>query len=379
MKILIIGGTGTMGRPLVELLSKNRNNNLYVISRSEQKAWGGNNIISVKGDALELEFMNRILEAQYDAIVDFMWYTAQEFEKRYEKLIMSASHYIYFSSAAVYADSDDEIAETDKRFYDEASPEAIAGSREYHMEKAKIENILFNSRYHNWTLIRPHVTFNSNRLPLYTWEKEQWLYRIVQGHTLVLPEDSLDKKTVITYGGDVAKALEALLGKKEAFGEAINICSGKPITRKALVDLYARVLSNLFGLELKMIYEKDTEKIKRAFPEKRDRMEHDRLLNRTFSIEKMRSIIGDIEFSNLEESMTACIEEYVGGLDMESIRYSDPHFCAYMDKMAREKTPLRFFDGKKCKIKYLLARYLPSYQMYIDAFYFLKKRTGYRC
>ena len=34
MKILVIGGTGTMGHPLVELLAKDNRNNVFYISRN---------------------------------------------------------------------------------------------------------------------------------------------------------------------------------------------------------------------------------------------------------------------------------------------------------------------------------------------------------
>ena len=46
---------------------------------------------------------------------------------------------------------------------------------EYAIAKAKMENLLKKPSKKNWTIIRPYITFNDNRLQLGTLEKEMWL------------------------------------------------------------------------------------------------------------------------------------------------------------------------------------------------------------
>ena len=50
----------------------------------------------------------------------------------------------------------------------------------------------------NWTIIRPYKTYNNNRLQLGMYEKEEWLYRLMMGKTLVFPTELKKRKTTLT-------------------------------------------------------------------------------------------------------------------------------------------------------------------------------------
>lgn len=363
MIILVIGGTGTMGRPLVELLSKDSNNKVFFISRNKQVIGKAHHLM---GNALDDAFMNKVLfgKDRFDCIVDFMWYTATQFEHRFEKLLQSTNHYIGLSSGAVSADSDQPITEDMPRVIDICTLKERNKSHEYHMEKARIEDILKASKYSNWTLIRPHVTFNANRLPLFVWEKEQWLYRVLQGHTIILTKDMLDKRTVLTYGKDVANVIIKLIGKKDAFGEIVNITSGKNIERKELIAVYNRIFKEICNNEMKIIYLDNVEYLRRAFPNKKDRMDNDRMLNRVYDTTKLKTIIGDdFLFSDLYESLFICLKKCVERIDIDNLRYNDGLFCAYMDRVSGEKTLLKYFDVKN-RVIYVIAMIFPSYEFF---------------
>ena len=76
MKILILGGTGAMGKHLVKILSYNRNNKLYITSRSHHIS--GDNLQYYLGDAHNMNFIQSIVDkVDYDAIIDFMYYSTQ--------------------------------------------------------------------------------------------------------------------------------------------------------------------------------------------------------------------------------------------------------------------------------------------------------------
>lgn len=370
MKVLIIGGTGTMGRPLVELLAEDSRNQVSYISRKRSGQSGGvSRAQHLVGSVLDDTFMNSVLDrGRYDCIIDFMWYTETTFLPRYEKLLNATNHYIGMSSGAVCADSDIPITEDMPRVIDICSENERKSSHEYHLEKARIEDILMESRYHNWTLVRPHVTFNVNRLPLFVWEKEQWLYRVLQGHTLVLTKDMLDKKTVLTYGKDVARGIIKLIGNQAALGEIINITSGDSITRRNLIDIYQKIFRENFGIEMKIIYLDNINPLKKAFPNKSDRMDNDRMLNRVYDISKFRKIVGnDFKFSSLLDSLLICCRECVKQIDVEHVK-CDGLYSAYMDRMSGEKTSLNSFDYKN-KIIYILARSVPSYSVFVWVVY----------
>lgn len=87
MKILVLGGTGAMGKPVVEILAS-RNHQVDVTTRKTRKS-DNNNIHYIIGNAHNMEFICDILTEKYDAILDFMVYKPEEFEERYEMLLES--------------------------------------------------------------------------------------------------------------------------------------------------------------------------------------------------------------------------------------------------------------------------------------------------
>lgn len=48
------------------------------------------------------------------------------------------------------------------------------------MAKARQEDILYQSGFSNYTIVRPSVTYNTYRLQLGALEKENWLYRALK-------------------------------------------------------------------------------------------------------------------------------------------------------------------------------------------------------
>lgn len=63
MKILIFGGTGAMGTPLVELLA-GQGHDVYVTSRRKREYETGN-IHCVTGNAHEMTFLETVLQEKY--------------------------------------------------------------------------------------------------------------------------------------------------------------------------------------------------------------------------------------------------------------------------------------------------------------------------
>lgn len=107
MKVLIFGGTGAMGTPLVEFLA-NSGNNVFITSRKARQSSG--NIHYITGNAHDFEFVKKLVcEKRFDAIVDFMVYTTKEFKQRADMLLKATDHYLFLSSSRVYADSDSPI------------------------------------------------------------------------------------------------------------------------------------------------------------------------------------------------------------------------------------------------------------------------------
>ena len=79
MNILVLGGTGAMGVPLVELLSQ-KGDNVYVTTRSQKK--NHDNVTYLCGNAKEQTFFENLMKRKYDAIVYFMVYGTEVLHQR---------------------------------------------------------------------------------------------------------------------------------------------------------------------------------------------------------------------------------------------------------------------------------------------------------
>ena len=218
MKVLVLGGTGAMGSYIVNILA-GRGENVSVTTRSH-RASTHENVKYICGDAHSLDFMRPLLEkGSYDAVVDFMSYhPASEFKERREILTGNTGHYVFLSSSRVYAESETPITEDSPRLLDVCPDRKYLASDEYALTKAREEDILREGRAANWTIIRPYITYSNERLQLGTYEKERWLWRALKGRPVVFSRDVGEKFTTLTWGKDVAFAIAALAGKKNAHG-----------------------------------------------------------------------------------------------------------------------------------------------------------------
>lgn len=344
MKILILGGTGAMGTPLVDLLNKS-NNEVYVTSRNDHNSSG--NIHYIKGNAHNLDFIQGVLADKYDAIVDFMFYSSSEFNNRLPIYLSNTEQYVFLSSSRVYANSKSLITENSPRLLDVCCDEDYISTDEYALAKARAEDIIINSGYNNWTIVRPYITYNDYRLQLGVYEKEQWLYRALKGRTIVFPKDIAEKVTTLTYGDDVAVAITKLLGNPKALGNAFHITTSQSATWMEILNIYLNVIERITGVRpnVKLIDNSiGLQKIWNAA-----QIKYDRLYDRRFDNSKIESVCGKIDFVDLNTGIENCLIKFINDPKWLYINY---RFQAWADSIAEERTPFKEIDGKKMKLKY---------------------------
>ena len=243
MEILLLGGTGAMGVPLVNLLSGRKDVTLYVTSRSVKESKG--NVNYIKGNAKDYSFLESLLNKRYDAIIDFLVYASEDFKKRLPFILEHTDQYFFFSSARCYAEYSGLITEESPRLVDVCKDEVYLATDEYGLAKGREENILRSCVSKNWTIIRPYITYNSNRIQLGVYEKENWLKRALEGRTVVFPSDIADSITSLTYGPDVAKVITLLIGNEKAYGETFHITTDETHTWREICEFYVSEIENL--------------------------------------------------------------------------------------------------------------------------------------
>lgn len=348
--VLVLGGTGVMGRFLVQLLSQEHD--VVVTTRSQQN--NKPHVVHRQGNAHDITFITQVLEESgtpFKAIVDFMNYSTNEFKQRYELLLSHTEQLVFISSARVYADSRTPIAESDKRLLDVSKDSKFLASDDYSLSKARQEDLLKASGKRNWTIVRPYMTYSSKKLDLGFYSKELWLYRIIKGKRILFTEDVAKSFTTLTYGEDVAKGIYSIIGNEAAKGEVYHITTDESLTWDEILKEYGKLLEGK-GYKMNVVWQKKSE-----FPYE-NIYRYDRCYDRRFNNSKIKSLCDTSSFVSIKEGISKSLTEFLEHPRWDKIDWKKQ---AYWDKATKEKTPLTEIKTAKEKMEYLCFRYLLSY------------------
>ena len=354
MKILVLGGTGAIGIPVVQILAA-KGNRVLVTSR-RQKISSVPGIKYIVGNAKDLNFLKFLLATKYDAIIDFMVYTPDEFKERMSLFLKSTKQYFIFSSSRVYADSEGTlITEETPRLLNAVQDKEYLRTNEYALAKAREEDLLADSGYFNWTIIRPYITYNMRRLQLGVWEKEAWLYRALNGKAIVFGRDIASKYTTLTYGYDVALRISDLVGKKAAFGETIHIAANECILWEQVLTIYLDVIERKTGQRPRVHWVNNSFQFLKA-TDNRYQIKYDRLFNRKFDNTKAETLAGTHEsYKKIGDGLSMCLSEFLDSAkEFLDINW---RLEGAFDRITGDKTKLKDIPGWKNKIKYIIFRY----------------------
>ncbi len=348
MKILVLGGTGAMGAHLVHLLSQ-AGHQVSVTSRSRSGNVGAVNYI--QGNARDAEFLRTLLVTEWDAIVDFMVYSTDDFKSRVRQLLEAARQYVFLSSARVYASSDTPITENSPRLLDASRDESFLATGEYALAKARQEDVLFDSGRKNWTIIRPYITYSESRLQLGVVEKEGWLYRALHERAIVFSGDINERTTTLAYGLDVARGIQSLIGAPEALGEAFHITGTESIRWKDVLAVYLDILERNRGARPRVILQ-DLHDFCQWHPAKYQVM-YDRMYDRVFDNAKIGRFIDLQTFTSPRIGLQQCLGSFLTQPRFLDVNWNSE---ALKDRAAGERTPVSEIAGLKNKVKYGLRR-----------------------
>jgi nucleoside-diphosphate-sugar epimerase len=246
-KILLLGGTGAIGTYLAPELIR-LGHEVHVTTRSTTLITG-NGCHYINGDARDKNFLARITREQtYDAIIDFMIYGTEEFRHRCDMLLVSTGHYLFLSSYRVFADTGKMlITERSPRLIDVCKDREYLNTDEYALTKARQEDILRDSCMHNWTILRPCITYSKNRFQLGTLEANMVCYRALQGLPILMAREILAKITTMTWAGDASKLIARLTLKEQALSDDFNVATSEHLLWSEVAHIYREAI----GLKIK--------------------------------------------------------------------------------------------------------------------------------
>ncbi len=343
-----------MGMALVPLLA-DRGDEVFITSRKKRE--GTDSVHYIQGDAHQMEFLMQLLKTRYDAVVDFMVYQTMEFAQRLEMFLSSTDQYVFISSARVYAESREPIREDSPRLLDVCRDGEYLAQEEYALYKAKEEDMIRNAGSQNWTIIRPYITYNVNRLQLGVLEKENWLYRALHERTIVFQQGIADRMTTLTYGRDVAKVMVHLIGNPSALGETVHITSPDSMKWDDVLSVYLNVLEEKTGRRPEVHYLSDPQKLSTVMGNVYQ-VKYDRMSDRIFDNRKAAALINEeIGYTRPEDGLRACLEGLLDHMEMGRIDWASQ---GYMDRITGEMAAMEEISGSRERMRYLLYRFAPG-------------------
>jgi len=221
MKILVMGGTRFVGKPLVaQLLAEGHA--LTLFTRGNRPGPAG--VEHLVGDRTSAEGLSVLNGRRFDVIVDSSGRTLGDSRAVIERTGAPSHRFVYVSSAGVYADSElwplDEDSPTDPASRHSGKLDTEAWLR--------AEGIPFTS-------FRPtYIVGAGNYNPVESW----FFDRIVHGRPVPLPGDG-STITQLGHVNDLASAMARCIGVDAAANRIYN-CSGRQgITFRGLVHAAA--------------------------------------------------------------------------------------------------------------------------------------------
>lgn len=237
MRVLVIGGTLFIGRPLVEELVK-AGHDVAVLHRKPKHDLG-RRVENLVGDRNDGESVARALSGRrFDVVYDnvYDWErgtTAAQVEATVRACTGDwLTRYIFMSSVAAYGDG------LNHKESDPLAPDYHTNP--YVRHKAGTERLLF--RMHSQSGL-PVVTFRPPFIygPGDPYYREQFFWdRLRAGRPLVIPGDG-HRLMQFVYVNDLVQSLVRAMDEPRAVGEAFNIGDSKPVTQAELVEKLAKV------------------------------------------------------------------------------------------------------------------------------------------
>ena len=240
MKVLFIGGTGTISMAISRLLLS-QGHTLYLLNRGSRNTGLSGDLIELKADINdEAAVAALISDLKFDVVADFIAFVPEQLERDYRLFREKTKQFIYISSASAYQKplSDYRINEGTPLAnpYWEYSRNKIAGE-EYLMK-------LYREEGFPVTIVRPSHTYDERSIPLGAHgEKGSFsvIKRMLEGQPVIIHGDGTSLWT-ITHNSDFAKGFVGLMGNIHAIGEAVQITSDESVTWNQIYQIIADAL-----------------------------------------------------------------------------------------------------------------------------------------
>lgn len=248
MKVLMIGGTGTISMAITRLLCQT-GWEVYLLNRGSRREEMPGTVHWIQADMNEEAAVQQAIQGlQFDCVCQFIGFEPRQVERDISLFSGKTKQYLYTSSASAYHKPGADYRITEGTTL--ANP-----YWQYSRNKIACEEVLmkaYREQQFPVTIIRPSHTYDNRSVPLGVHGDKgsfQVLKRMLEGKPVIIHGDGTSLWTM-THNTDFAKGYVGLMGNPHAIGEAFQITNDETLTWNQIYSTIARCL----GVELKPYY-----------------------------------------------------------------------------------------------------------------------------
>ena len=325
MKILLIGGTGTISSAITRQLAES-GHELWVLNRGNRKnevPVGVRQVICDIND--EAEVLRQTGDQVFDAVCEFIGFLPSQVERDIRLFCGRTRQYVYISSASAY----------NKPAASHVITEGTALANpywEYSRNKIACEELLMKTYREEGfpvTIVRPSHTYCERSVPVSVHgPKGSWqvLKRMLEGKPVLIQGDGSSLWT-LTWNEDFARGFIGLLGNPKAIGEAFQIMSDEQLTWNQIYQSVANVL----GVTFKPYYA-SSDFLAAVSPMEYDftgNLLGDKSVTVVFDCTKLkRAVPGFCATTRFDEGVRRCVDYLMSHPELQ---VEDPEFDAWCD------------------------------------------------
>ena len=327
MKILMIGGTGTISSAITRQLAES-GHDLWLLNRGNRRNEVPSGVTQVIADIDDTaEVLRQIGDEQFDAVCEFIGFVPEQVQRDIRLFSGRTRQYVYISSASAYNKPAANHVITEGTTL--ANPHW-----EYSRNKIACEELLMKAYRDDAfpvTIVRPSHTYCERSVPVSVHgPKGSWqvLKRMLDGKPVIIQGDGSSLWT-LTWNEDFARGFIGLLGNPKAIGEAFQIMSDEQLSWTQVYQCVA----NALGVELKPYY------VSSAFLAKASPSEYDfegnllgdKSVTVVFDCTKLkRAVPGFKAVVRFDEGVRRCVAYLKAHPELQ---VEDPEFDAWCDRV----------------------------------------------
>ena len=338
MRILIIGGTGTISSAITRQLAAS-GQDLWLLNRGTRKQEVPAGVKQIVADISNEEEVERLLgDMQFDAVCEFIGFVPEQVERDIRLFKGRTRQYVYISSASAY----------NKPASNHVINEGTTLANpywEYSRNKIACEELLMKEYRENAfpvTIVRPSHTYCERSVPVSVHgPKGSWqvLKRMIDGKPVVVQGDGSSLWT-LTWNEDFARGFIGLLGNPKAIGEAFQIMSDESLTWNQVYKCVADALGVAFHP-----YYVSSEFLAAVAPKEYDftgNLLGDKSVTVVFDCSKLKRVVPGFQATTrFHEGVRRCVAHL---LSHPELQVEDEEFDAWCDQViaAQEQAKAAF-------------------------------------